>query len=142
MACSDDLGLDLDVAHAHAGQRASVPIGAGRVQRDLLAEHQIGQRSLGCLPERLPTLVRVDAVDADVVLLVALVQAGDRVTVRDVDDTPLDGIGGVLLRHDGHETDGGDEGRIRRFLRRGSAERLRRLPVAAVCFSRYRSGRF
>ncbi len=76
--------------------------------------------------ERLATLGRVDAVDADAVLLVALVQAGDRVTVRDVDDTPLDGIGSVQLRHDGQEHDDGDEGRIRRILRRGSVERLRR----------------
>ena len=52
-AGDDHLGLDLDVANRDAGQRAFVPISAGRVQRHLLAEHQIGQRSLGCLPERL-----------------------------------------------------------------------------------------
>ena len=49
------------------------------------------------------------AVDADAVLRVAIVQAGDRVTVRDVDDTLLDGIGSVQLRHDAHEHGGGDE---------------------------------
>ena len=81
----------------------------GLVYRYLLAEHQIRQCPLRCLPERLPALRRVDPSRPDAVLLVAIVQAGDRVTIRDADHTPLDGIGSVQLRHDGQEHGGGDE---------------------------------
>jgi hypothetical protein len=75
-----------------------------------LTLRQRGHPVAGHVAERLPSLGRVDAVDADAVLLVAIVQAGDRVTVGDGDDTPLDGIGSVQLRHDGDEHGGGDEG--------------------------------
>jgi hypothetical protein len=99
------VALDLD-----GRQQPPVAVFAVAVDGGRLALRHRGHPVAGDSAEQLPTLGRVDAVDADALLGVALVQAGNRVTVGHVHDTPLDGIGSVQLWHGGHEHDGGDEG--------------------------------
>ena len=79
-----------------------VAISAGRVQRHLLAEHQIGQRPFGCLPERLAQLGRVDAVESHLELRFVVGQGREGVAVVDTNDADGDrldvGCGGEVVQ--------------------------------------------